>query len=113
MSLVRNQVYIWALLKPEAAPQSTETFPLKEKFAALKTPLPIIAIFAVMIVGIYRGIFSPSEAAGMGVIFTLVMMVLLGKFTWRLSYGALRDTVKTFTFVLGIIYGSAHDSLAV
>ena len=88
--MILGVIYIWALLKPEAAPQSTETFPLKEKIAALKTPLPIIAIFAVMIVGIYRGIFSPSEAAGMGVIFTLVMMVLLGKFTWRLSYGALR-----------------------
>ena len=33
-------------------------------------------------------------------------MVLLGKFTWRLSYGALRDTVKTFTFVFVVLMGA-------
>ena len=105
-AMILGVIYVWALLKPEAAPRSTETFPLKEKIAALKTPLPILAIFAVMIVGIYRGIFSPSEAAGMGVVFSVVMMVLLGKFTWRLTYGALRDAVKTFTFVFVVLMGA-------
>ena len=104
--LFMTVIYVWVLLKPEAAPQPTETFTLKEKIAALKTPLPILAIFAVMIVGIYRGFFSPSEAAGMGVIFTLLMIILLGKFTWRRFYDACRDTVVTFTFVFVILMGA-------
>ena len=99
-------IYIWVLLKPEAAPQPTETFTLKEKLAALKTPLPLLAIFAFMMVGIYRGFFSPTEAAGMGVMFTLLTMVLLGKFTWRRFFDALGDTVTTFTFAFVILIGA-------
>ena len=92
-------IYVWAVLKPEAAPQSTQTFTLKEKLAGLKTPLPILAIFGFMILGIYNGIFGPVEAAGMGVLFTLLMMVVMGKFTWRRFFDALTDTVKFFTFM--------------
>ena len=99
-------IYIWVLLKPEAAPQPTETFTLREKIGALKTPLPILAIFAFMIVGIYRGFFSPTEAAGMGVVFTILTMVLMGKFTWRRFFDALRDTVTTFTFAFVILIGA-------
>ena len=99
-------IYIWVLLKPEAAPQPTETFTLREKIWALKTPLPILAIFAFMIVGIYRGFFSPTEAAGMGVLFTILTMVLMGKFTWRRFFDALRDTVTTFTFAFVILIGA-------
>ena len=99
-------IYIWVLLKPEAAPQPTETFTLREKIWALKTPLPILAIFAFMIVGIYRGFFSPTEAAGMGVLFTILAMVLMGKFTWRRFFDALRDTVTTFTFAFVILIGA-------
>ena len=99
-------IYIWVLLKPEAAPQPTETFTLREKIWALKTPLPILAIFAFMIVGIYRGFFSPTEAAGMGVVFTVLTMVMMGKFTWRRFFDALRDTVTTFTFAFVILIGA-------
>ena len=104
--LLLTVIYIWVLLKPEAAPQPTETFTLKEKLAALKTPLPILAIFAFMMVGIYRGFFSPTEAAGMGVVFTLLTMVMMGKFTWRRFFDALRDTVTTFTFAFVILIGA-------
>ena len=52
-----------------------------------------------MIAGIYNGLFSPAEAAGMGVLFTIIMMVVMGKFTWRKFFDALTETVKFFTFM--------------
>ena len=76
-------IYIWATVKPEDAPRSTETYSLNERLSGLKTPVPMLAIFAFMIAGIYNGFFSPAEAAGMGVLFTIIMMVVMGKFTWR------------------------------
>ena len=102
-AMILGVIYIWVLLKPEAAPRSTETFTLREKLAGLKTPLPILGIFVFMIGGIYRGFFSPAEAAGMGVFFTLVMMVAMGKFTWKRFFEALRDTVRVFTFAFVIL----------
>ena len=97
--MIMAVIYVWATVKPEDAPRSTETYPWKERLAGLKTPIPILAIFAFMIAGIYNGLFSPAEAAGMGVLFTLVMMVVLGKFTWRKFFDALSETVKFFTFM--------------
>tara|TARA_B000000460_G_C21354210_1_gene322580 strand:+ start:70 stop:669 length:600 start_codon:yes stop_codon:yes gene_type:complete len=52
-----------------------------------------------MIVGIYNGFFSPAEAAGMGVLATILMMVVLGKFTWRKFFDAVSESVKLFTFM--------------
>ena len=92
-------IYIWATVRPEDAPRSTETYPLKERLAGLRTPLPMLCIFAFMIVGIYNGFFSPAEAAGMGVLATIVMMVVLGKFTWRKFFDAVSESVKLFTFM--------------
>ena len=59
-----------------------------QRLAGLRTPLPMLCIFAFMIVGIYNGFFSPAEAAGMGVLATIVMMGGLGKFTWRKFFDA-------------------------
>ena len=92
-------IYIWATVKPEDAPRSTETYPWKERLAGLKTPVPMLAVFAFMIGGIYNGFFSPAEAAGMGVLFTIIMMVVMGKFTWRKFFDALTESVKFFTFM--------------
>ena len=92
-------IYIWATVRPEDAPKSTKTYPLKERLAGLRTPLPMLCIFAFMIVGIYNGFFSPAEAAGMGVLATIAMMVGLGKFTWRKFFDAVSESVKLFTFM--------------
>ena len=35
----------------------------------------------------------------MGVLFTIIMMVVMGKFTWRKFFDALTETVKFFTFM--------------
>jgi len=67
--MIMTVIYVWATVRPEDAPRSTETYSWKERLAGLKTPVPILAIFAFMIAGIYNGFFSPAEAAGMGVFF--------------------------------------------
>ena len=97
--MIMAVIYVWATVRPEHAPRSTETYPWKERLAGLKTPVPILAIFAFMIAGIYNGLFSPAEAAGMGVLFTIIMMVVMGKFTWRKFFDALTESVKFFTFM--------------
>ena len=108
--LILGTIYIWALVRPEDAPRSNETFTLKEKLKGLKAPLPILMIFLFLMVGIYQGFFSPAEGAGMGVFFTIVMMVVLGKFTWRRFFDALRDTIKTTSMLFAILMAAVMFS---
>ena len=108
--LILGTIYIWALVRPEDAPRSNETFTLKEKLEGLKAPLPILMIFLFLMVGIYQGLFSPAEGAGMGVFFTIVMMVVLGKFTWGRFYDALRDTIKMTSMIFAILMAAVMFS---
>ena len=114
--LILGTIYVWAIVRPEDAPRSTETFTLKEKLEGLKAPLPILMIFVFLIGGIYQGFFSPAEGAGMGVFFTLVMMVGLGRFTWQRFFDALRDTIKmstmTFTILMAAVMFSSTIALS-
>ena len=58
-------VYWTVRRNPEAGPPS-EKFNRKEKIDAVKGLWSIVALFVVVIGGIYGGIFTPTEAAGIG-----------------------------------------------
>ena len=51
----------------------TPALPWPEKWAALVKIWPILAIFLVVFGGIYGGIFSPTEGAGVGAVLTLLV----------------------------------------
>ena len=46
----------------------------------------------------------------MGVFFTIVMMVVLGKFTWGRFYDALRDTIKMTSMIFAILMAAVMFS---
>lgn len=96
-------IYVWTLLRPNAAPKGGEGFSFKEKIISLKGPLPIVVIFIAMIGGIYEGIFSPTEAAGMGVVCAIALTLILRRLTWQSFKIGLFGTVRITGFLMFII----------
>lgn len=69
----------------------------KQSFWALFTPLVIIG-------GIFSGIFSPTEAAAVTVLYAIIIDLLVYKnLSWKLFFKAVKDTVKTSASVGYII----------
>lgn len=66
---------------------------------------PILLIFGVL-GSIFAGIATTTEAASIGAFLTLVLVVIYGKFSWRLLARALYATAKTASMVLFVVVGA-------
>ena len=98
---------VWAvtLRRPELGP-SGERIPMRGRFATLKSVWPVVALFAFIIGGIYAGVFTPTEAAGMGVTGALVLGFVTG--TLRLSAlpAIFVESGRTTAMLFIVIFGS-------
>ncbi|GGE43068.1 TRAP transporter large permease [Actibacterium pelagium] len=81
-------VLILCLIQPSFGPPGPKTS-FSEKRRALVGALPILVLVLVTIGGIYRGFFSPEEAAGVGA----GLAILYGLFTRSLSFSALKEAI--------------------
>jgi C4-dicarboxylate transporter, DctM subunit len=98
-------VFVWARLKPEAAP-AIRTEGRRGTFRILINVADVVALFAITFGGIYFGWFSPTEAAAVGVFGAL----LLGLWRRTLSKTAIlncfTETARVTANIVLIIIGS-------
>ena len=67
---------------------------------------PLILIFAVL-GSIFGGVATPTEAAGMGAIFALILAIFYKQFSLEMLKESLIDTAKTTAMVFIILFGAA------
>lgn len=91
-------------IKPESGP-ATRRAPWSERWQALGRVWPILAIFLVVVGGIYGGVFTPTEAAAIGVLATLGTAVLMREINWRgliqSALSAMESTAMIFLILIG------------
>lgn len=78
-----------------------------EVFSELKGGLiEVIFIFVLSIGGMFIGLFTPTEAGGVGAAGVLLVTTLTRKMTWRGFVHALRDTTRSVSMILFLIAGA-------
>jgi tripartite ATP-independent transporter DctM subunit len=99
-------VYIWGrcMISPEMGPIGP-AYTWSERFSSLWKLLPVFTIFFIVLGGIYAGIFTPTEAAGIGVSGVFLVMALMGRFRWKDVKHALMDAGRTSAMIFAIIIG--------
>ncbi len=78
----------------------------RRRLISLKNSFFSLLVIPAIMVGIYTGIFTPTEAAGVGAVYVLIVAVLKKKFGWHTFYVTLIETLKTSCMVLMIIVGA-------
>jgi C4-dicarboxylate transporter DctM subunit len=78
----------------------------KEKFLSLKGVWGMLVLMGLVIGGIYRGIFSPTEASGIGAIGALIILLARKGFKWAPIRHSLVDCMRTTCMVFTIIIGA-------
>ncbi|MPZ11820.1 MAG: TRAP transporter large permease subunit [Kiloniellaceae bacterium] len=84
-----------------------------ERVAATRRALPTMALAVIIILGLYLGIFTPTEAAGIGFALALLLTgVVLRSLTWEgfrdAAIDAMQTTVTIFLILAGAkIFGKA------
>lgn len=91
-------IAILVFIKPDLAQPGTPTS-LYEKISGLKGLIPFGGIFAMIIGGIYGGIFTPSEAAAFGAAGAFLIAIFRG-----MSLRDFRDAVEETLFLSAMIF---------
>jgi tripartite ATP-independent transporter DctM subunit len=95
----------YARARPEMAPL-TPALPWLEKWSALLSIWPIVAVFVVVFGGIYGGFFSPTEGAGVGAVLTLLVGLAKKELKSAGMKVALLSTAETTAMVFMIFLGA-------
>ena len=93
---------------PAMSPEELAEMPLKKRITGSLINLipPLILIFGVL-GSIFGGIATPTEAAGIGALFSLILAIFYKQFSWKMLYESLIDTAKTTAMVFIILFGAA------
>lgn len=91
-------------LFPNAGPPGEATS-FVEKIRSSRATWPIIALFGVVLGGIYTGIFTPTESAAVGAMFAYVFAFFRGRLrTWPEIMHVFAETVKTTAMIFTIVF---------
>ena len=96
---------LYARARPDMAPL-TPALPWSEKWSALLCIWPIVGVFLVVFGGIYGGVFSPTEGAGVGAVLTLLVGVAKKELKSAGMKAALLSTAETTAMVFMIFLGA-------
>ena len=80
------------------------TATLGEKFYSLRLAGPLLLIIVCIIAGLYLGVFTPTEAGGIGAMLTLILALIRQRSIAGLNLiGTLIDTIRTSAMIFAII----------
>lgn len=77
-----------------------------EKIKAFGRTWEVMVLFAVVMGGLYMGIFTPTEAAGIGAFCALCFSILRGRMKWGNFTNSLTSTVSTTGMLFLIVMGA-------
>ena len=98
-------IYIMCKIKPEMGPPGPSST-LREKLVSLKDTWGILVLFVLVIGGIYAGIFTPTEAAGVGAFGALLLGFLKRKLNGKKILNSLADACKNTAMLLLMLIGA-------
>jgi tripartite ATP-independent transporter DctM subunit len=104
-ALFAGVIYIWVKRDPKAAPVEPAA-PFRQKVRALKPVWTIVVIFILVMGGIYRGFFTPTEAAAVGAFISLIVSVVSRRFSLRTLLEALDSGARTTAMLFIILIGA-------
>lgn len=97
-------VMVAVRLKPDLAPEVGEVQPMSRQDAI--SVLAVLALFVFIMAGIYGGLFTPIEAAGMGAAAALLIAALTGGLTRSALWTAFVDSATASAMIFAIIIGA-------
>jgi tripartite ATP-independent transporter DctM subunit len=98
-------VYIQCAVNPGMGPRGENTS-LVTKIKALAGTWGMLLLFIIVMGGIYMGVFTPTEAAGVGAFGAFLISVFKGKMSWKKLLECLMESGKTTAMIFLIIIGA-------
>lgn len=90
--------------RPDLGPRG-EPLSLAEKILRSRSTWPIIALFAIVLGGIYTGVFTPTESAAVGAFGAYLFAFLRGRLrSFPELLNAFAETIRTTSMIFAIVF---------
>ena len=100
-------IYIRVKLNPNLAPAVKETFSRKEKIDILFQVWPLPVLIIGVLVGIFLGVFTPTEAGAVGAVLAMFLAFIRRSLSWKVLQDSilltLSGTASIFMVVIGTV----------
>jgi len=98
-------IYVWCKINPNLGPPG-ERSTWKERIASLPEFALVVFIFLLMIWGLMKGFFTPTEAGSVGTAAVLLMSILRRDINFKGFIKSVAESLRTACMVLMLIAGS-------
>ena len=98
-------IYVWCRINPSLGPKG-ERSTWRERIASLPEIGLVVLIFLMMIVGLMKGLFTPTEAGSVGTGLVLLISVVRKDLDLKGLVKSVAESLKTACMVLMLIAGS-------
>ncbi len=98
-------IFVLCRINPKYGPAGPKTN-FSEKIKSLTGVIEAVAIFVLVIGGLYAGFFTPTEAGAVGVFFALVVVLVTRRLTWKGFISSMVDTLKISCMVFFLVTGA-------
>jgi tripartite ATP-independent transporter DctM subunit len=98
-------IFVWCRINPALGPKG-EKSSWKERLASLPEVLWVGIIFTLVIGGLMKGFFTPTEAGSVGTFAVLLLSLLKRDLSWKGYVKSIQESLRTACMVLMLIVGS-------
>jgi len=107
MGLFSLYIAFWALLNPAKQPAPEPRLSMRQKLAASAQLIPCLILIVAVIGTMFVGWATATEAAGFGVLGSLILAALTRCLTWRAFVDSLLGATRLSCMILFILAGAA------
>jgi len=112
VSLFMGYIAIWALFNRHRMPEKDHPLPLWERVKLTRSLIPVTLLIVGIIGSIFAGWASPTDAASVGVVLSLVFSKLSGSLDRETFIAALMGAMRTSCMIAFILAGAAFLTVA-
>ena len=105
LAMYMGVIYVIAWVRPEHAPRG-DGVTAQERWASLAGVWPFLALFLLIIGGLYLGWFTATEAGGMGAGLALLIALVQGRLGWSRFVEVMRETAMTSVMLYVVLFGA-------
>ncbi|SLN75748.1 TRAP transporter large permease [Oceanibacterium hippocampi] len=99
-------IMVWVKVNPKEAPLSNEVLKRGDRRRAAMRAWPAVLLFLIIIVGIYGGVFTTTEAAAVSAATALVMGIAMRRLSMAAILLSLRETAYQTAMIFLIAFGA-------
>lgn len=98
-------IYLMCRFNPRLGPPG-ERSTMRERLGAVKDTWGVLVLFTIVIGGLYLGIFTPTEAGGIGAFGALLFIIVRRRFNFTNISESLKDSVQTTAMSFMVLMGA-------